>query len=243
MYDGDGARARDGDGARRADGDGARRADGDGGAVGDEDDAVRQNPLIADPLSLLAVVQRLHVSNDAVVFWNREETFKLLVRNDPVDEETCSFELAILCDEDEPDGARMLKCLQLEHDGFFDEPGVFSVETLCVRRDATASDPDLLRAVGMINDVFEYTVCKCARYLIKDAQFLVGEPHLCLHCQLTARTGDADVDFCPICQEKSFTRHMETTPCCKQRLHTACADVWREKNVLCPLCRGGPDDT
>jgi hypothetical protein len=195
--------------------------------------------LISDPLSLLAVLQRLQSSNDAVVFWNREETFKILVRNDPTDDDTCTVELAILCDEDEPDGARMLKCLQLEHDGYFDEPGVFSVETMSVRRDATASDPDLLRAVSMINDVYEYVVCKCARYLIKDAQFLVGEPHLCLHCQLTARTGDTDVDFCPICQEKSFARHMETTPCCKQRLHKACADVWREKNSLCPLCRGG----
>lgn len=183
-------------------------------------------------------MQRLHASNDAVVFWNREETFKILIRNDPTDDDTCTVELAILCDEDEPDGARMLKCLQLEHDGYFDEPGVFSVETLSVRRDATASDSDLLRAVSMINDVYEYVVCKCARYLIKDAHFLSSEPHLCLHCQLTARTGDKDVDFCPICQEKSFARHMETTACCKQRLHKACADVWREKNSLCPLCRG-----
>jgi hypothetical protein len=215
--------------------------DGGVGGAGTGGDAAETRPgesMISDPLSLLAVLQRLHASNDAVVFWNREETFKILVRNDPTDDDTCTFELAILCDEDEPDGARMHKCLQLEHDGFFDEPGVFSVETLSVRRDASASDSDLLHAVSVINDVYEYTVCKCGRYLIKDAQFLC-EPHMCLHCQLTSRTGDKDVDFCPICQEKSFARHMETTPCCKQRLHKACADVWREKNSLCPLCRTG----
>lgn len=195
--------------------------------------------LVADPRALLGVLSRLHATNDALVVWNRDQTFKILIRNDPtvLDDDTYAVEVAILCDEDEPDGERMARCLQLEHDGYFDEPGVFAIDTLTVRRGDDFVDGDLERARRLLNDVHAYAVCMCGKYLIKDADLTPGDAKLCLACELTARPGDLDADFCPICQEKSFKRHMTATKCCAQHLHAACLETWRAKNETCPLCR------
>lgn len=211
----------------------------------DDDDDVQQpkdDDLVQDPKALLGVMARLHATNDALIVWNCDQTFKILVRNDPTADDgpggdSYSVEIAILCDEDEPAGERMAQCLELEHDGFMDEPGVFAIDTVTVRRDADYVDGDLARAAKLLNEVHKYAVCACGKYLIKDADLIAGEAKLCLACQLTARPGDLDLDFCPICMEKAFRRHMTATKCCAQNLHASCLDVWRAKHASCPLCR------
>ena len=216
------------------------RTDGGGGGDDDDDpDAPGPDDLVQDPQALLAVMVRLHATNDALIVWNCDRAFKILVRNDPTadDGDSYAVEVGILCDEDEPEGERMARCLALEHDGYMEEPGVFAIDTIVVRRGADYVDGDLARAAKLLNDVHAYTVCPCGKYLIKDADLVSGEAKLCLACQLTARPGDLELDFCPICMEKSFRLHMTATGCCGQRLHTGCLDVWRAKHASCPLCR------
>jgi hypothetical protein len=205
----------------------------------DLDSKPEPDALVQDPQALLSVMCRLHATNDALIVWNCDRAFKILVRNDPTVEDGDSYavEVAILCDEDEPEGERMARCLELEHDGYMEEPGVFAIDTIVVRRHPDHVRADLRRAAKLLNEVHAYMVCRCGQYLIKDANFLTGEAKLCLACQLTARPGDLELDFCPICMEKTFKRHMTATGCCGQRLHVSCLDVWRAKQQTCPLCR------
>lgn len=188
---------------------------------------------VRDVKCMLACLLRMHMSNDAVVFWNHSREFKIMLRNDPVDSSTVSFELAIVPeDEDEEDGT-VAKVLELEYDGVDDE-GLFVVESYSFDMEAVVRHPeDLDDARRRLNALCLYTVCGCGAYFIKDGA------RTCLHCQLTADRHDAPLHFCAICHEQSIERHMVRQPCCKQLLHRACLATWEAKSAdaQCPLCR------
>jgi hypothetical protein len=201
-------------------------------AAADEEAPATQ--LVCDGSALLSTLVRLHAHNDAIIFWNAEESFKILLRNDPVDLETYAFDLSILCEEDADDPLN--KMLQTEHDGFFDEPGVFTFETTTVSQSSTADSDDVRTAMTRINDIWAYKICMCGSYLIKD------DGSMCNFCAMTLTPADREVHFCPICHENSIRKHMTRQDCCSQYIHTSCLNTWYAKgdpsSAMCPLCRG-----
>lgn len=192
--------------------------------------------LVRDASSLISTCQRLSASNDAVAFWNVDHKFKLMLRNDPIDNETLGFDISILAGEDD-DVEDLSAVLALEHDGYFDEPGMFVLETLSFPRDAAPDHPEVLKARDTINRIFGYRLCPCGSYLIKDSQDTSAS--ICAFCQLTATAEDLEPVFCPICQDSTIRKHMTFQPCCSQALHRSCLDTWMSKSdsLRCPLCR------
>lgn len=181
---------------------------------------------------MLACVLRMHMSNEAVVFWNHTKEFKIMLRNDPVEADIVAFEVCIVSDEDE-DGGRMAKVLEMEYDGMHDE-GMFVVDTFSYDLEAVVRSPDVLDdARRTLNRVFNFTVCPCGKYFIKDYA------RMCMFCQLTKDSYDAPLHFCAICHEQSSEQLMVRQACCSQMLHRACLALWEVKSPSrsCPLCR------
>ena len=193
--------------------------------------------LVKDARSLISTCQRLSVSNDAVVFWNVDNQFKLMLRNDPIDQDTCGFDISIMTGEDD-DVEDLSSVLALEHDGYFDEPGMFVLETMSFPRDAAPEHADVVKAMDTINRIFGYRLCPCGSYLIKDS--LDTNATICTFCQLTATAAELEPVFCPICQDSTIRKHMTVQTCCNQALHRSCLETWLAKSdcTRCPLCRG-----
>lgn len=202
--------------------------------------AVRPSaPLVRDKGAMLGVLQRLHVMNDAVVFWNLDKTIKLMLRNDPVDHETMGWDLSIMCgdgDETQPVDA----ALDLEHDGYMDEPGLFVLDSGTLPFESGANDEAVAKVVSLVNRAYETVICPCGAYLIKDGA------DMCAFCQMTATPEDLRKEYCCICMDDGVAKHMATQPCCGQRLHRACLATWAAARrgddsggapASCPLCR------
>lgn len=201
-------------------------------------------PLIHDARHLLACLVRMRDADDGVMFWNATREFRLMLRHDPgfededdEDGDMLAFDVCIVPeDSDEEEdcaGGLVRRVLELEHEGY-DEDGVFVVESRSFRLADVKRRPSLLAdAVERINALYNYSVCPCAAYFIKD-----GAP-LCLYCQLTQdEAADANLHTCPICMESSSVRQMARQPCCKQLLHSRCLTLCLATgNVRCPMCR------
>ena len=215
-------------------------------AVGAPSPAPMTNVLVKDAKSLLGAMRRLHVANDAIMFWNTDETFKILLRNDPegdISQDGMTWDLSIVWDDDDDDDDHLTRVMELEHDGFLEEPGTFVVDSGSIASMAAAfEDPDgnadLAKARETINRVHAYTICPCAKYLIKDE-----DQRTCVFCHLTASPEDMQHHFCAICQSDGTRRHMVQQACCKQYLHRTCLASWASKGpssttaLACPLCR------
>lgn len=188
-----------------------------------------EQPLVKDPEAVLATLRRMRNTNGAVSFWNADHSIRFMLRNDAeayelddIDPDAVHADLCIVVDEDD---SLIAKVLELEHDGYFDEPTMFVLESYEVAGDAGP-------VVEKLNEVHKYKVCPCARYLIKD------QADICLFCQLTAAPGACDKQFCPICHDDGIKAHMTTQACCDQPLHLACLATWRDQGKsTCPLCR------
>ena len=195
--------------------------------------------LVKDARSLISTCQRLSVSNDAVVFWNVDNQFKIMLRNDPIDQDTCGFDISIMTGDDDDDVEDLSTVLSLEHDGYFDdEPGMFVLETMSFARDAAPEDASVVKAMETINRIYGYRLCPCRSYLIKDS--LNYDTTICTFCQLTATAAELEPVFCPICQDSTIRKHMTVQACCNQELHRSCLETWLAKSdcTRCPLCRG-----
>lgn len=185
--------------------------------------------LVGDPDSVAGVIKRLHVLNDAIVFWNEERSLKLMLRNDPIDVDTVACELAVLYDETDE---RMADMLDMTNDGYVDEAGTYVLDSWTWP--AEAFDGDAARKVMQaINEAYLARVCPCGNYLIKD------DAAMCLYCHLTATPAGRAARFCPICRDDGLDMHMVTQPCCGQHLHIGCLAMWKSKgdDQRCPLCR------
>lgn len=185
--------------------------------------------LVQDTHALLATLRRMHVLNDSVMFWNEERTLKLMLRNDPVDADTLACELAIVYDEDCDD---MHKLVELNNDGYVDEPGTFVIDAWSFS--ATDVTPeDLAKAAQAIDNAYTLRICPCGSYLVKD------DAAMCCMCHMTSTPGGRAPQFCAICHEDGLAMHMTGLPCCKKRLHGHCLQTWRTKSGddRCPLCR------
>lgn len=186
--------------------------------------------LVADADSLLAVLKRLHALNDGVLFWNEQRSFKLMLRNDPMDADTVACELAMVYDDEDESFQRII---ELANDGYLDEPGTFVFDSWSFPA-ADLCAADVAKVMHAVNRAYLYRVCPCGKYLIKD------DAPLCVYCQLVSTPADRDTHFCSICCEDGISMHMQRQPCCRQHLHSHCLATWRAKsrNDACPLCRG-----
>lgn len=195
--------------------------------------------IVKDVKGLLACVTRMHLSNDALVFWNCSREFRLMLRNDPDEPGTLSFELCVVPgdEEDEEEGVPdVTRVLEMEYDGFHDE-GLFVVDSFSFQLDEAVRDPEILEAArSKINQAYSYVVCRCGAYFIKDAA------KMCLFCQMSCDPAVAAEHFCAICHETSIEPHMVKQACCGQMLHRTCLARWERKgsDARCPLCRAVP---
>lgn len=188
---------------------------------------------------MLACLMRMHVgpqSNQAVVFWNSTRDFQIMLRMDPIEPNTVSFELCIVPeDEDEEDDLvpSISTLLETEFDGYYDE-GAFVVKSYAVELDELVRKPDLLEDARVhLNALHAYTVCGCGAYFIKDGA------RMCLLCQLVAAPGQDTEHFCAICQDNGVGHHMAKLPCCGKMMHRGCLARWKASGEErpCPLCK------
>ena len=170
----------------------------------------------------------MHVHNGAVMFWNHERTLKLVLRNDPVDEDTIGWDLSIVCsDEDGDEG--LAEALRLEFDGYFDDGGLFVLDSDTLPLESKPEDDGVKKAARAVNAAYETALCACGAYLITDGA------RVCMFCQMTATPENTRQEYCPICMEHGAARYMTTQRCCGQKLHRACVAAWNRPT--CPLCR------
>jgi hypothetical protein len=187
--------------------------------------------LIHDPEALVGVIKRLHATNDGVTFWNHERSFKLMLRNDPSPEaeDSVACELVMVVDEDDE---RMATLMELDGDGYLEEPGTYILDTWTFKLahlDAAA----VAKVQAAINRVYLTTVCPCGDYLIKD------DATYCVYCHMVGTPEDKTHHFCSICCDSGIRMHMTVMPCCQQCLHETCLRTWRHKSgdERCPFCR------
>jgi hypothetical protein len=196
--------------------------------------------VVRDAGAVLAAMRRMRNFNDAVSFWNADRTIKFMLRNDAdayeLDPEPADNDIhADLCIVVDEDNTAVAKVMELEHDGYFDEPTMFVLESYSVSPTDVA-DEELLDLIKKLNQVHKYKLCPCGGYMIKD------QAALCLFCELTAEPGATKSEFCAICQDDGIAAHMTTQPCCTQKLHKACLSAWKDRQttggtMTCPLCR------
>lgn len=199
-----------------------------------------KDDLIRDPEAVLAALRRMRNVNDAVSFFNVDRTVKFMLRNDAdaydIDPEPADADLHTdLCIVVDEDDTTIAKVMELEHDGYFEEPTMFVLESYSVSPTDLA-DEELLDLIKKLNEVHKYRVCPCGSYMIKD------QGPQCLFCEMTAEPGATKSQFCAICQDDGIAAHMTTQTCCNQPLHKACLSSWRDRatagdGVTCPLCR------
>jgi len=191
---------------------------------------VTSSALVSDAESMYTTIKRLHLINDGVLFWNEQRSFKLLLRNDPVDAQTVSCELAIMHDDEDDEIEKILELLT--SDGYTEEPGVFVLESWTFQMDSFDVE-DARKVMNAVNDAYQYRICPCRKYIIKD------EPLICVFCQMTRTAEDKQTHFCAICREDGMRMHMTCQACCKQHLHKHCLSTWQDESgdERCPLCR------
>ena len=196
-------------------------------------------PLIKEPSHFLSCLRRLHTYNDAVMFYNVDRTFKLMIRNDPdlADENAMACDISIVHDRDNEDAdyaEKWTEILSLEHDGYYDDDSTFVLESFQFAVDELPTSEAVTSAANKINDIYAMTVCPCQRYLIKD-----GHATICTYCLLSSSTQGLRPCFCCVCQESTPQMHMNLQKCCDQYIHNKCLTTWYAKSDqrLCPLCR------
>lgn len=204
-----------------------RKREGDEGERERESDE-REAMLVQDPRSMASALRRLMITNDAMLFYNQQQSLKLMIRNDPVDADTLACELAVVTDDDE----QLQRVMELNNDAYVDEPGTYVIDSWSFPL-KTFKPEDAAKVMAAVNAAYAVTVCPCGRYLIKD------DAPMCTFCDMTSRAGERATHFCSICCEDGMEMHMTTMPCCQQLLHQRCLDTWKDKSGddRCPLCR------
>lgn len=197
--------------------------------------------LIKEPMHLTACLERLKKHNTGIIFHNCDETFKLLLRNDPtVLDGLLGSEICIVYSLDEngdattPQDEVVRRVVQLDPDVYEDEEETFVLGNFAFAADDLEGATE---AAARINDIFAMTICRCQRYFIKDRSYRGSD--MCPFCMLTSTKVDTMRQFCCVCQEISAKMHMVKQPCCSQYIHTACLTRWHGTagKAQCPMCR------
>lgn len=174
-------------------------------------------------------IRRIHNTNEALMFWNREATFKIMLRSDACTDEKVGIEVCAVLDDD-----RLRQAFEMECSGYVDEDDVYVFDTFEFDAEVLERDEDVVRpAVDLVNAIFEFTLCQCDRRIIRD------DTKLCLLCHLTSKDEDLVSVFCFVCFETGVKKHFTTLTCCNQAVHTRCLQQWHTSNTQkrCPHCR------
>lgn len=188
--------------------------------------------VIPSVSGFLGCLRRLHNHNDAVMFWNHDKDFRIMIRNDPCDDVTLGFEICIIADEDDD----ICNVLQLSCLGpaAYCEDDTYVLETYSLSMEEVTAKPSLLEpALECVNSIFNYSMCPCGDHLIKD------DSAICYYCQLSSSVDDMTQAFCFVCHQTSIKKHMKLLDCCHQYLHRACLEKWENvaADASCPHCR------
>lgn len=188
--------------------------------------------LVKEPGHFIRCLQRMKQQNTGVMFYNYDQSFKILLRNDPdCPDGTLGGELCIVyMVDDDPKDEIVQKSIKLEPDGYVDEDGVFVLDSFSFGCDDISAALD---AAARLNEVYVMSICPCQNYFIKDGGTM------CLFCSLTSSKHDLHPRFCCVCQEASAQMHMLVQPCCSQHIHTSCLATWHHTSgkAQCPMCR------
>lgn len=209
----------------------------DGGGDGENQSGVQlHHCLIKEPARLLACVQRLYTHNDALMFYNIDRSFKLMLRNDPDnngEDDVYACDLSIVHDSDDE---HITEILALTPDGYFEDDTTFIIDSFQFKHEEMPTSENVISSMEKINDYYAMTICPCSKNFIKDGG------SICLFCTLTCSSQDLRTRFCCVCQESSLEMHMLLQPCCSQHIHTRCLQQWYTKSDSnrCPMCRADP---
>jgi hypothetical protein len=147
--------------------------------------------------------------------------------------ETMSFEIVVIYGEEKDPQGTFKSLLDREFEEIDED--VYLLEDFTIRKNAKADSTEVLEAIKNVNACYEYRLCPCNKYVIKDAHAM------CFYCHMTAVNSDMNLETCTICHEETHKIAMRPQPCCKQYMHTRCINTWNNLNPNCPICRGIPD--
>jgi hypothetical protein len=177
---------------------------------------------------------RIHDANSGIVFKNKTDDFKILVRNDPEGGlgHFMTFEVLIVV-EDVGDDI-LSACL----DNYVNAVGFESPDSQDFLIDSfefdkrQRSEEEIEEFREFLNALANTTVCPCGKRFIHD------DKDMCIFCDMTA-TPEKLAEFdCPICLEKGYDFHSKTMKCCGNRIHVLCDSTWyRKGNKTCAFCR------
>lgn len=191
--------------------------------------------LVRHMTSFRTEIRRLVQDNEVVKFMNQARDLKIILRNDPVDDASGCIEVGIELNKETKAAA------QLEPDGWVDDDALVVTSvyfTLDSLEDDVQASAALEELVDTLEEVYLWFICaNCKEHFVKPSSPAVttADDDLCRYCRLFCGPGDLDKAFCAICQQMGSAVLFKTLPCCKNRLHKACATKCTGK---CPMCRG-----
>ena len=196
-----------------------------------------QKPFVKDIQSLHGVIKRLCDGEGTIMFWNRNNDIRLMLRS--MDDSEMSFQVSMYAGSEgiDEDQAKVIKTvLSLECSGYMDPEAEdhFSVREFEIDEDDDIEE-FLTEAMEKINEMYEWKICGCREHIIKQA----GET-LCSVCYLSSTVEDRNQVTCCICLDGVATLHVKKSQCCDHDFHAGCLEQWKAKcqdEAKCPLCR------
>ncbi|NBX51753.1 RING-H2 finger protein [bacterium] len=197
--------------------------------------------VIQDVDHLLSGLQRLKKNNDALIFHNHDNTFKILLRNDPdAEDETFSGDLCIYYPDETSQDEAVKRVVKLDTEGYEEDDVTYVLESFELQLSDREAAADM---ATYINRVYAMQICRCRRYFIRDVHDFAASARkgmeMCVFCTMTGTPTGMAPQFCVVCHEISPKMHMTTQLCCGQTFHTSCLDAWYESSgkMSCPHCR------
>lgn len=177
-------------------------------------------------------LKRLYKNNDGIMFKNKDDTFKIMIRPDPDGSagHFVVFDLVIVFEES---NTTLNKILELTTDGWFSEDN--DMEYVVESWEFDKRNPDVSELKEMMeytNKTYNFVFCQCGKHFIKDG----GD--MCVFCEMTGSDEDFEKFECPICMEEGYNMHSKLSKCCSNKMHKMCYDRWyKEGNKKCAICR------
>ena len=190
--------------------------------------------LIESNERLVSALHRIHDANTGVTFSNKNNDFKVMVRNDPDGGvgHFMTFEVVIIAEDN---NAILRKCLDhfVDTVGFEDDGGQeFIVGSFEVDKRVGSGEDDVEDLKEMLNNLYETSYCQCGQRFIHDGQ------DMCVFCDMTATPEKLAPFDCAVCMETGHDFHSTKMKCCGNKLHVLCDDQWfRKGNKTCAFCR------
>ena len=186
--------------------------------------------MISCPKRLWGAVERIHKNDTGVVFPNANESFQILIRNNP-EGGAGHFAMIDVCIPNDEDDDMLARCLETYVGGVGFDGDEFIVHTFEFDTRKPSAE-ELAECMKRINELHATTICNCGKRFITDGK------EMCLFCDLTATEEMLAETECPICLQTCLHMHSRTMACCNKKIHILCDANWYTKgNKKCPMCR------